>query len=112
MIGGSDGNPERRPGSTYRFAATVSTPVTALIGTLDGAGVDGSVDQLVDAASGSRSMLIDAQAPLLVRLHLEPGDFPATEALQLLHRALTRVDRGPVSVPIPAKAKWWRRNNA
>ena len=90
----------------------MSTPVTVLIATLDGAGIDGSVEQLVDAADGSRSMLIDAQSPLLARLHNRSGDFSATEALQLLHRALARIDRGPQIVPIQPKARWWRPAHA
>ena len=87
----------------------MSTSVTVLLATLDGKGVDGSVDDLVDAAAGSRSMLIDAQAPLLARLHEQSADFAASEALQLLHRALARVDRGPPVVPLQSKDTWWRR---
>ena len=86
----------------------MSTAVTLLIDTLDGTGRDGSVTELVDAAAGSRSMLIDAQAPLVARLRDAPADFAATEALQLLHRALAKVDRGPPVVPVEPKTKWWR----
>jgi len=83
----------------------MSTAVTVLIGTLDGAGIDGSVDELVVAAAASRSMLVDAQAPLVARLHDQPADFAATNALQQLYRALARVDRGPPVVPVQSKAK-------
>jgi hypothetical protein len=87
----------------------MSTSVTVLVATLDEAGIDGSVDDLVDAAAGSRSMLIDAQAPLVARLHDQPADFAATEALQRLHDALARVDRGPPVVPLQSNETWWRR---
>lgn len=69
--------------------------VATVIDSLDGAGTDADVDELVRLAAGSRSMLIDAEGALVERLHLRPDDFAATHALQQLHRALMRVDRDP-----------------
>ena len=86
----------------------MSTPVTVLIAALNGTGIDGSVDDLVDAAAGSRSMLIDARTPLVARLHEQSADFAATTSLQLLDRAVARFDRGLPVVPREAKSEWWR----
>lgn len=73
----------------------MTTAVAMVLDALDGPGGDADVDALVEAAAGSRSVLIDAEGPLVERLHLRPDDFAATHALQQLHRALVRVDRDP-----------------
>lgn len=73
----------------------MTSTVATVIDSLEGAGTDSDVDELVKLAAGSRPMLIDAEGPLVERLHHRPDDFAATHALQLLHRALRRVDRDP-----------------
>ena len=71
----------------------MTSTVATVIESLHGAGTEADVDELVRAAAGSRSMLIEAEGPLVERLHRRPDDFEATDALQQLHRALMRVDR-------------------
>jgi hypothetical protein len=83
----------RPPGSSARRAGAMTRTVAMVINSLDGAGTDADVDELVEIAAGSRSTLIDAEQPLVERLHLRPDDFAATHGLQQLHRALMRVDR-------------------
>ena len=79
--------------------------VSSVIASLEGAGTAANVDELVHAAAGSRSTLIDAQAPLVARLHRYSDDFAATHALQQLHRALAQVARAPQMRPTQSRRR-------
>lgn len=49
------------------------------------------VDELVEAANGSRSPLEGLRARYMKRLHDDSSDFAATEALRVVGAALTRI---------------------
>lgn len=51
---------------------------------------DGAADELVRMADGWRGPLEAARDALVSRLHRDPGDRGATDALRLVHRALDR----------------------
>lgn len=51
---------------------------------------DDAVEELVRLAGGWREPLEKARDQLIARLHRDPGDLRATNALRLVHRALDR----------------------
>jgi hypothetical protein len=51
---------------------------------------DGAVEEIVSLAGGRRGPLEAARDTLVARLHREPGDVAATQALCLVLRALDR----------------------